>query len=159
MAAQQEEAEQELRDIFENAKLFERPKGTGCVQYYRSSTGPKTFNQTLAKSLAFKYTSGDPEYVDMSAFQNQKEEFSKRWGARNQDLNTTLKEYAGKRWVPADQVEALLQEIEQAEALSITSVEDQLNLVKLLQNLKSVEMYPQILKSLTKIDKFHQEYR
>lgn len=74
-------------------------------------------------------------------------------------MNTTLEEYAGKRWVPADQVEGLLQEIEQAGALTITSVEDQLNLVKLLQNLKSVEMYPQILKSLTKIDKFHEEYR
>lgn len=42
-----------MRDIFEDAKLFERPKGIMA------------------------------EYVDMSAFQNQKEEFSKRWGARN----------------------------------------------------------------------------
>jgi len=107
-----------LRHIFENAKLFERPKGIMA------------------------------DYLDTAAFQSQKEQFSKRWGAKAQDLNATLHEYSRKSWVPIDQVEGLLREIEEAQAHCITSVEDQHNLVKLLRKVNNVDMYPQILKSL-----------
>ena len=68
----------ETRDIFENAKVFDRPKGIMS------------------------------EYVDMSAFQNQKEQFSTRWGVRNNTWVYRLKAYANKRWVPSEQVEGLL---------------------------------------------------